>query len=178
MKSRTYIVIMLTGALLLTVYLFVVTPTTAASQLPLIAGALVAVIPMLAKLGEMEAKTDLAIEKVDSAIIVSKHNAIAIESVAVQVGENTAVTETVKAQAESTHELVNGQSHELRASGKKVAELEAQIAALLGTAAGLETGRQIAVDLLAANAQTPEQRPDGTVVVTAPAIIAVKVPEE
>ncbi len=137
----------------LIVYLFIVTPATAATQLPLIVAAAGGIIPVLAKLGETEAK-------VDSAIVASKHNAIALESVSAQVGENTAVTETVKAQAESTHELVNGHMGEWRAALEKIAELEATIAGQAGNAAGRETGRQIAIDLLAANAQTPDKAPD------------------
>lgn len=126
-------------------------------------------------MGETEAK-------VDQAIVASKDNAVAIESVSAQVGENTAVTEHIQVQAASTHELVNGHMKEWREALEKVAALQAQVAVLTGNAAGRETGRQIAIDLLATNAQAPEQQtpaiqPDGTVVITAPAVIAVKVPD-
>jgi len=139
MRARTYIVLVLAVGLGTIVVLFIVTPATAGLQLPAIIVAIGGLIPVLAKLGETEAKVDSAIEK---------------------VAENTTVTEQVQQQAASTHELVNGHMGEWRAALEKIAELEATIAGQAGNAAGRETGRQIAIDLLAANAQAPDKAPD------------------
>ncbi len=174
MKSRTYIMIVILVGVGVTIYLAVFMPTMVPIVLPALVSAGIVVIPILAKMGETEAK-------VDQAIVASKDNAVAIESVSAQVGENTAVTEHIQVQAASTHELVNGHMKEWREALEKVAALQAQVAVLTGNAAGRETGRQIAIDLLAANAQTPDQsaiQPDGTVVVVAPALIEVKAPGE
>lgn len=139
MRARTYIVLVLAVGFGTIVVLFIVTPATAGLQLPAIIVAIGGLIPVLAKLGETEAKVDSAIEK---------------------VAENTTVTEQVQQQAASTHELVNGHMGEWRAALEKIAELEATIAGQAGNAAGRETGRQIAIDLLAANAQAPDKAPD------------------
>lgn len=183
MKSRTIITIVILVGVGVTAYLSIFMPTMVPIVVPAIVSAATVAIPLLAKMGETEAK-------VDNAIVASKSNAIAIESVSAQVIENTAVTEQaknaigeVKQQAAQTHDLVNGQSHELAAAREEVAEMRALVARLTGAAEGREAGRQIAVDLLAANAQIPGAQPpaiqpDGTVVIVAPALIEVKAPGE
>lgn len=177
MKSGTSITIVIVAGFILIGYLFYAAPATAPGQLPYILAGIGSLILVFAKQGETDAR-------VDSATEVSKHNANKLEQVAQQVDANTEVTENahrtigeVQLQATKTNELMNGQSHDLTAAAKEVAELKALVARLTGEAEGREAGRQIAVELLAANAQVLGPAPDGTIVVTAPALIAVKAPE-
>lgn len=176
MKSRTYIMIVILVGVSVTVYLAIFMPTMVPIVLPALVSAGIVVIPLLAKMGETEAKVDSAIVAAKSAVVASKDNAVAIENVSTLVSENTSLTETTKV-------LVDGQAKEWKAAIETIAKLQAQVAALVGNAEGREEGRQIAIDLLATNAQAPAAQvpaiqPDGTVVVTAPVQIAVKAPGE
>lgn len=124
MKSRTYIILVLTIGLGLVVVLFIVTPTTVVVQLPAIIVAIGGLIPVLAKLGETEAK-------VDSAIVVSQQNASALETVSTQVDENTIKTEAV-------HTIVNSQRTEMEAKIKELAELVAALRTEKAVTAGVQ----------------------------------------
>lgn len=58
MQSRTYIIVLIAGAVVLVGYLYVVSPDTAGTQLPAISLAVLGFAGILAKQGETEAKVD------------------------------------------------------------------------------------------------------------------------
>lgn len=124
MTSRTYILIVILTGVGITIYLSLFMPTMVQVVVPVLMSAGLVGIPMLAKIGETEAK-------VDNAIVVSKQNAAALEVVSGQVDENTIKTEAV-------HTIVNSQRTEMERKIQELADLVAALRTEKAVTAGVQ----------------------------------------
>ncbi len=124
-----FIVIALAITFLLIAALFVITPTTAPDQLPIILGVSGSTILIISKLTQVEAKTD-------TSIAASRENAHSLAAIVPSVGEAviqaTAAVVAVAdntATTEATHASVNGQVTEFKQALVQMAALYTEIAA-------------------------------------------------
>lgn len=133
MKSSAYITIVIIAGLVLIGYLFQTAPDTAPAQLPLILAGVGALVAVLNKQGDTDAKVEKTDAKVDKSIAVSVENAQSIAAVSQQTNHGL----------EGVNQKVDGH----------LTALTSKIDALMDKVATLEKDKAVK-ELAAAHAET------------------------